>query len=130
MDLRFVSIAAVVVAAPALAANVQRDPFEGDWEGDCGASVYCELQVRRLTRTVYEVDYVLEERGVEVCRTRGTFSRTGHGRLSGQLGRSLAVEVTRFEPGTVLGLAVSRVSGAPCGLSRNVNGRYRRDMDE
>jgi hypothetical protein len=130
MVFRSILLAAAMAAAPALGADIQRDPFEGDWEGDCGVGVYCELQVRRLARTIYRIDYVLEEGGTELCRVDGIFSRTGRGRLSGQLGRSLAVEIARFETGTELGLAVSGVSGAPCGLSRNVNGRYRWYMDE
>jgi hypothetical protein len=119
-----------MMAAPALAADVQRDPFEGDWQGDCGADVSCELQVHRLTRTVYKVDHVIKERGIEVCLVDGLFSRTERWRLSGKLWHSLTVGITRFDTGAELDLDMSGVSRTPCGLSRERQRGYRWYMDE
>ena len=128
MVMRSIPIAALMAAAPAPAADV-RDPFDGPWEGNCGAGIYCEIQIHRVGRGVYEIVHVIEERGVEVCRTRGTVSRTGHGCLSGRLGSS-AADSARLETATELSLTLSGFQGAPCGLSRNIDVRYHWFLDE
>jgi hypothetical protein len=104
------AIAVALVATTSVCA-ADRDPFEGDWTGDCGRQVSCELRVSRLAHDTYEVDYVLARRdGKEVCRLDGILGRTDHGQLSGRMGRSRGVRVVRIErDGT---LALLRVSSS------------------
>lgn len=121
--------AALVTATSACAAD--RDPFEGDWAGDCGRDVYCQLEVHRLAHDTYEVDYVVTRRdGKQTCRLDGILGRTGRGRLSGRMGRSRNVRVVRIERDGTLALVLRGVIGLPCGQPHPVNGTYRWFLDE
>ncbi|ANY85411.1 hypothetical protein BB934_45160 (plasmid) [Microvirga ossetica] len=132
MSIRCLMVAAVLAAATPALAQEARDPWDGDWAGDCGEDAYCELQVRKLARNTYEVDYVLTRRSnqTEACRIDGVVARTKGNRLSGKLGRSLAVEVVKHETDTDLVLSVSGFFGQPCDHPKRVNQSYRWFLDE
>jgi hypothetical protein len=124
------AIAVALVTATSVSAQ-PRDPFEGDWAGECGRDVHCHLEVHKLEHDVYEVDYVLTRRdGVEVCRLDGMLGRTDRGQLSGRMGRSRSVRIVRIERDGTLALGVSGVLELPCGRPYPINDLFRWFLDE
>ncbi len=47
-------------ASTALAEN--RDPYVGEWSGDCGSNVQCWMEIEQRDGTDYELKFIMAER--------------------------------------------------------------------
>jgi hypothetical protein len=113
--------ALILATTPALA----RDPFVGDWGGECRPDVQCWIEIRKAKGDGYDVRYVAASRmdaGKVLCEAKGSV-KTVQGTsttLAGRFARGQRIEILSGRGDIIVGAT----DNAPCGRPLAVNGVY------
>lgn len=107
----------------AASANDKRDPFVGEWSGECGDGVQCWLQINRDNRGYKTTLFVARwnDSSKILCKVTGLLKRGDPGYIAGVLGESHLAGVFLRSPDRI---ELHGVADDACKVPYALNGSY------